>query len=74
MTCAQGFIAYHYQLLSLRCRCCVGRVLVREGQVPVGGCEAGEGADEGEEDDEEDDVGAEGTDEEDKADQSWPFN
>ncbi len=48
----------------------VRRVLVHEGEVPVGGREAGKGEDEGEEDDEEDDVGAEGADEEDEADES----
>lgn len=48
----------------------VRRVLVYERQVPVCGCEAGEGANEGEEDDDEGDVGAEGADEEDEADES----
>jgi len=48
-----------YEIEGFFCRDQIGWVLVCEGEIPVGGCEAGEAADEGEEDDEEDDVGAE---------------
>lgn len=62
---------HDYQLRGLCSSNCVGRVLIRQGQVEVRACKTAECTDQSEEDGEEDDVGAKRTDQEDEADYSY---
>ena len=65
---------YNDEFFGSLSRGCVFSILIREGEVPVRGREAAEGADEGDENEDEGDVCAERADEEDEADESWAAN